>query len=211
THALREDSGGAGQYRGGDGVALGYKCLVPCQVNINFERTKNPPWGLHGGANGQSNYAIIRRADGSPDEKVLKGTQIPLRPGDIVTFYTAGGGGYGDPGKRAREAILSDLAEGLISRETARRDYAFVSSRVPIDGRFRPLITRGSKICAVVWRRRMSTGCFFTVIIGTRTSCVMRATSASSKGRGSRSSNATAALPCCSTIPRRPNGHAPKH
>jgi N-methylhydantoinase B len=127
THALREDSGGAGQYRGGDGVALGYKCLVPCQVNINFERTKNPPWGLHGGANGQANYAIIRRADGSPDERVLKGTQIPLRPGDVVTFYTAGGGGYGDPRKRAREAILSDLAEGLVSKETARRDYGVVS------------------------------------------------------------------------------------
>src|SRR5271169_90570 len=81
THALREDSSGAGQYRGGLGVALGYKCLVPCQVNINFERTKTPPWGLHGGANGQSNYAIISRADGSPDERVLKGTQIPLRAG----------------------------------------------------------------------------------------------------------------------------------
>jgi N-methylhydantoinase B len=125
THALRDDSGGAGQYRGGDGVALGYKCLVPCQVNINFERTKVPPWGLHGGANGQSNYAIIRRADGSPEEKVLKGTQIPLRAGDVVTFYTAGGGGYGDPVNRAREAIVSDLAEGLVSMDVARRDYGF--------------------------------------------------------------------------------------
>jgi N-methylhydantoinase B len=126
-HALRDDSGGAGRYRGGLGVALGYKCLVPCQVNINFERTKVPPWGLYGGANGQSNYAIISRADGSPDEKVLKGTQIPLRAGDVVTFYTAGGGGYGDPKSRAREAIVSDLAEGLVSPEMARRDYGFAS------------------------------------------------------------------------------------
>jgi N-methylhydantoinase B len=126
AHALREDSGGTGQYRGGHGVELGYKCLVPCQVNINFERTKNPPWGLHGGANGASNYAIIRRADGSPDKKVLKGTQIPLQPGDVVIFYTAGGGGYGDPRKRARDAIAFDIAEGLVSLETARRDYGFV-------------------------------------------------------------------------------------
>jgi N-methylhydantoinase B len=127
THALREDSGGAGQYRGGAGVVLGYKCLVRCQVNINFERTKIPPWGLHGGASGHSNYAVISRADGSPDEKVLKGTQIALQPGDVVTFYTAGGGGYGDPRKRAREAILSDLAEGLVSEEAARRDYGVIS------------------------------------------------------------------------------------
>ena len=98
---------------------------VPCQVNINFERTKVPPWGLHGGANGQSNYAIISRADGSPDEKVLKGTQIPLQAGDVVTFFTAGGGGYGDPKERTREAIASDLAEGLVSPDVARRDYGF--------------------------------------------------------------------------------------
>jgi N-methylhydantoinase B len=108
-------------------VALGYRCLVPCQVNINFERTKTPPWGLSGGADGRTNYAIIHRADGSPDEKVLKGTQIPLLPGDVVTFYTAGGGGYGDPAKRSREAIQSDLAEGLVSKEAARRDYGFAS------------------------------------------------------------------------------------
>jgi N-methylhydantoinase B len=127
THALREDSGGAGQYRGGHGVALGYRCLVPCQVNINFERTRTPPWGLSGGANGRTNYAVIRRTDGSPEEKVLKGTQIPLLPGDVVTFYTAGGGGYGDPGKRTREAILSDLSEGLVSKEAASRDYGFAS------------------------------------------------------------------------------------
>ena len=49
NHALRDDSGGAGKFRGGLGVELTYKCLVPCQVNINFERTKMPPWGLAGG------------------------------------------------------------------------------------------------------------------------------------------------------------------
>jgi N-methylhydantoinase B len=81
---------------------------------------------LHGGTEGQSNYAIIRRADGSPEEKVLKGTQIPLRPDDIVTFYTAGGGGYGDPSKRSRGAILFDLAEGFVSKEEADRNYGFI-------------------------------------------------------------------------------------
>jgi N-methylhydantoinase B len=99
---------------------------VPCQVNINFERTKCPPWGLHGGADGASNYALIRRADGSRDQKVLKGTQIPLQPGDVVIFFTAGGGGYGDPGKRAQEAIAFDIAEDLVSPEAARRDYGIV-------------------------------------------------------------------------------------
>ncbi len=120
THALRDDSGGAGRYRGGLGVELTYKCLVPCQVNINFERTKLPPWGLHGGGDGGANYAVIRPADGAPERKILKGTQIPLKAGDSVAFFTAGGGGYGDPAERAKSAIEADLREGFVSAEAAR-------------------------------------------------------------------------------------------
>ena len=129
SHALRNDSGGVGKNRGGLGVELTYRCLRPCQVNINFERTKNPPWGLHGGGNGGSNYAIIRFADGSPEKRVLKGTQIPLKPGDSVAFFTAGGGGYGDPHERTPEALEFDIAEGFISAEAAERDYNHRAAR----------------------------------------------------------------------------------
>ena len=44
-----------------------------------------------------------------------------------MIFYTAGGGGYGDPGKRTREAIEADLAEGFVSKNEARRNYEFVA------------------------------------------------------------------------------------
>ncbi len=124
NHALRDDSGGVGKFRGGLGVELTYKCLVPCQVNINFERTKMPPWGLNGGGNGGTNYAIIRYASGAPEKKVLKGTQIPLQAGDSVAFFTAGGGGYGEAGERAPEAIERDVREGFVSRELAAKLYA---------------------------------------------------------------------------------------
>ena len=127
NHALRDDSGGSGKYRGGLGVELTYRCLRPCQVNINFERTKVPPWGLHGGGNGGSNYAIIRYASGAPEKRVLKGTQIPLQAGDSVAFFTAGGGGYGDPRERSKEAIAVDLREGFVSDEKARELYAFTA------------------------------------------------------------------------------------
>ena len=114
NHRLRDGSGGAGKFRGGLGVELTYKCLVPCQVNINFERTKLPPWGLHGGGSGGANYAIIRHASGAPETRVLKGTQIPLQAGDSVAFFTAGGGGYGDPGARSKAAVENDLREGFV-------------------------------------------------------------------------------------------------
>jgi N-methylhydantoinase B len=119
NHRLRDNSGGAGQFRGGLGVELTYKCLVPCQVNINFERTKLPPWGLNGGGEGGANYAIVRFADGSPEKRVLKGTQIPLQAGDSVAFFTAGGGGFGDPAKRSKAAVENDLREGFVTSAQA--------------------------------------------------------------------------------------------
>ncbi len=123
NHALRDDSGGAGKFRGGLGVELTYRCLAPCQVNINFERTKMPPWGLRGGGEGGTNYAVIRYANGAPERKVLKGTQIPLQVGDRVAFFTAGGGGYGDPGERSPQETARDVKEGFVSRDNAKKLY----------------------------------------------------------------------------------------
>jgi len=120
--ALRRDSGGPGEHRGGLGVEIAYRCLQSTLVNINMERILEPPWGLHGGGSGAVNKAVITRADGSTQE-VAKQTNIPLGAGDLVTFLTAGGGGYGAPSKRDAEAIAADLAEGLISPEGAARDY----------------------------------------------------------------------------------------
>jgi N-methylhydantoinase B len=121
-HAFRKDSGGAGQFRGGLGLEVAYKMLQPCKANINCERTVDPPWGLHGGKPAATNSAIVRRADGS-EQVVLKATEIPLDAGDTVIFLTAGGGGYGDPKKRAQEAIDRDFADDVVSLEKAAENY----------------------------------------------------------------------------------------
>ncbi|MBM3609350.1 MAG: hydantoinase B/oxoprolinase family protein [Alphaproteobacteria bacterium] len=124
-HALSEDSGGAGEHRGGLGVRITYRPLVPCKVTINNERTRNPPWGVHGGGQAAHNIAVIRPAEGA-ERIVFKGTEIPLKPGDKVTFNTAGGGGYGDPRKRPSKAVANDVAQGFISAEKARELYGYV-------------------------------------------------------------------------------------
>ena len=111
-HALREGSGGAGEFRGGLGVRISYRVEVPCKVTINCERTVCPPWGVHGGEPGASNVAIIKPVNG-PERRVLKGTEIPLEPGDVVTFETAGGGGYGNPAQRSAERVSADRRQGL--------------------------------------------------------------------------------------------------
>lgn len=124
-HALRVDSGGAGDHRGGFGVEIRYRCLQPSTVNINMERTLDPPWGVGGGGDGAHNRAVIQRTDGS-EEVVYKATNVPLKAGDTVAFLTAGGGGYGDPLARDRAAVGADLALGLITPEAAARDYAYL-------------------------------------------------------------------------------------
>ena len=115
-HALRVDSGGAGRYRGGLGIAITYRCLQRCKANINLERTVNPPWGLNGGGQGAVNVARITRSNGDTTT-VFKQTEIELEKDDRVTFLTAGGGGYGDPHERDDAAIARDLSEGLMTPE----------------------------------------------------------------------------------------------
>ena len=79
-HALRPDSGGAGEHRGGLGIELSYRCMRACRGNINFDRTVTPPWGLHGGKNGEISMAIIDRADGT-QQKVHKATDVQFHAG----------------------------------------------------------------------------------------------------------------------------------
>ena len=123
-HALREDSGGPGEHRGGLGVRITYRTLVPCKVTINCERTQVPPWGLSGGGDGAHNIAVIH-SQSAPDRTVFKGTEIPLLKGDSVTFLTAGGGGYGDPLKRPRTDISNDVAQGFVSADNASKYYGW--------------------------------------------------------------------------------------
>jgi N-methylhydantoinase B len=119
---LRTDSGGPGKFRGGLGIDTRITCLVPCKINVNLDRTRCPPWGLAEGLPGETNQGLIRRTDGS-EEVIFKGTNIPLAPGDSVTFRTAGGGGYGDPRGRESAHVAADLGEGLIGEAAARRIY----------------------------------------------------------------------------------------
>jgi N-methylhydantoinase B len=116
THALRSDSGGAGKYRGGLGVELTYRLLQSCKANINLDRTRDPPWGLHGGRPGAVNECYIQRADGSRTA-VQKATEIAIAADDRVTFLTAGGGGYGDPRERDPAAAARDIEAGFVASE----------------------------------------------------------------------------------------------
>jgi N-methylhydantoinase B len=47
-------------------------------------------------------------------------------PGDVITFYNPGGGGYGDPRERDPELVRRDVIYGYVSPENAKEYYGVV-------------------------------------------------------------------------------------
>jgi N-methylhydantoinase B len=130
-YGFREDSAGAGRWRGGFGIEREY--VIDCAeawLNLWFERSKTPAWGLFGGGTGEPPDVVVN--PGRADERhLLKASMVPLRRGDVVRCQTGGGGGFGDPLERDPELVRADVDAGLLSPARAQRDYA-QESRLPV-------------------------------------------------------------------------------
>src|SRR5262249_26344256 len=120
---LWTDSGGAGQFRGGLGLAKVFEATTTdVMVSHRGERFASVPWGLHGGAPGRSALAFILRRDGTREALPSK-KMIVLHPGDQLWEYIAGGAGHGDPLDREADVVLADVLDGKVSRASAREVY----------------------------------------------------------------------------------------
>jgi N-methylhydantoinase B len=119
--SLLADSGGAGAYRGGLGqrIDLRNDSAHPMTVSCLAGRTEYPPIGVLGGKPGRVREIRIN------DRPVHPKGRYTLAPGDRITTFEAGGGGYGDPLKRDRASIARDIAAGYVTREAAVRDYGW--------------------------------------------------------------------------------------
>ena len=93
---IREGSGGAGRYRGGDGVRRHLRFLEPMEVMILANRRRIPPYGCAGGSPGAPGRSWLERACG---ETVPLGScdRVQAQAEDLVIIETPGGGGYGFP------------------------------------------------------------------------------------------------------------------
>jgi 5-oxoprolinase (ATP-hydrolysing) len=94
--ALRRGSGGAGRWRGGDGLVRWYEFLAPVSVSLLSERRAVGPWGLAGGGSGAPGHNLVERCDGSVEPLSGRAT-LHLAAGDRLRIETPGGGGYGPP------------------------------------------------------------------------------------------------------------------
>jgi N-methylhydantoinase B len=120
---LRPDSGGPGQWRGGLGqvVEVSTANSAPFAVFAMWDRVQNPARGREGGQPGRTFKAGL-----SNGETInAKGKQF-IAPGSRLRVELPGGGGFGDPLLRDIEQVAFDVAEGLVSRESAQNEYGVI-------------------------------------------------------------------------------------
>ena len=124
-YAFRDDSGGAGEHRGGLGLVRTYELLAGDAIlQLRADRTEHPPYGLFGGRPGAPSRNLLT-TDG--ETRALPGkVTLEMRGGMTLRHEQAGGGGYGDPLRRPFAAILRDIADGKLTRQRAAADYALV-------------------------------------------------------------------------------------
>jgi N-methylhydantoinase B len=122
-YELREDSGGAGRWRGGLGTEVEVEALATINYMTRSDRVVNPPWGLAGGKHAKGNRIAIRRKNDEltvfPNGKV----DTRLAKGDAYVMSSGGGGGFGSPHERPLEALKRDVRQGYVSLESAWKDY----------------------------------------------------------------------------------------
>ena len=121
-YELVEDSEGPGRHRGGLGLRRDY--LFPdheASFTILADRERWGPHGLFGGLPGEKAQYVL-----NPESEALElGSKvtIQLAEGDVVSYRTCGGGGYGPPEERDPDDVLRDVRDGRISPERARKFY----------------------------------------------------------------------------------------
>jgi N-methylhydantoinase B len=127
NYTLREDSGGAGEYRGGLGCENTVQARADLMLNAQVERMHCKPWGLNGGLEAAGN-AVVLRANGEwkedyPNAKLLTAR---ISEGDAFAVRSGGGGGFGHPYQRPAETVADDVRQGYVSVESAERDYGVI-------------------------------------------------------------------------------------
>jgi N-methylhydantoinase B len=139
--ALREDSGGAGRFRGGCGTQYRFRALSEFVISVLGDRQDHLPFGIAGGE--AAAPSIVRLGISGQEVRPPMRSKLEkqkLNPGDWIFAASPGGGGFGSPKERALDAVQEDLDLGYISRETAEKTYRAVVREEEIAGRTRLVV-----------------------------------------------------------------------
>lgn len=101
AYRIRRGSGGAGTYRGGDGLVREFVFEAPTEVTLLTDRRSHSPYGLLGGEPGQPGENLLIHEG---VERVLPGkTHFTVAPGDHLRISSPGAGGWGKPQQRSTQ------------------------------------------------------------------------------------------------------------
>ncbi len=133
-YALRPDSGGAGEHRGGLSNVKQMLCTGDMLVSQMTNKHKIGAWGLKGGGEGKVGATLYKKSGMEEWETAVdafgkvspsKYSNVPMTPGDRVRVMAPGGGGFGAPSKRPAESVGEDVSEGFISAKEAEDKYGY--------------------------------------------------------------------------------------
>ena len=126
---LRQDSGGAGRWRGGLGICREVRFLATGEMLSMKKKTKTKPWALRGGHEPETNAMIVWPDTDRAHRARME--RFTMQPGDRFRNLSGGGGGWGDPLDRPIPLIREDVLDGYVSPEQAEKVYGV---RVEADG-----------------------------------------------------------------------------
>nr|WP_314841484.1 hydantoinase B/oxoprolinase family protein [uncultured Microbacterium sp.] len=129
-HSLIPEFAGHGRQRGGQGVRRDFQVLGEgIYTEAAIQNSLSPlALGAAGGEAGHPSVVVLN--PDTPQEQMYNEQGValgPLTPGDVVSWRTGGGGGYGRPSERRPDAIAQDIREGRISQIEAREVYGYQS------------------------------------------------------------------------------------
>lgn len=127
---LRENSGGAGRFRGGLGITTEIENLVDGTWSFTLPpRDGCPPWGLFGGRAAVTGAIELRAASGAAYVAIGSGRQM-VRGGARARIMSGGGGGWGNPADRPFDEVDADLLDGFVTSDEVEEAYAVVVDRL---------------------------------------------------------------------------------
>lgn len=121
---LVEDSGGAGEFRGGMGLRRVVRPVDHiCSFNGVGERFRHQPWGVHGGLPGRTGRFLLREDYGDTTRLDDKPGGVKVKQGQAIIVETPGAGGYGSPRQRSSDRIEADRESGKFSEQYIEQHY----------------------------------------------------------------------------------------
>ena len=127
-HEYVADATGAGRWRGAPGLETVIRYASPCTTNAMLAGIRNTARGFCGAADGAANRLFLTPAGNAEQEVTEVAYDFSMPDGGAIRFIRGGGGGWGPAHDRPASDVLSDVLNGYISDETARRDYGVVIS-----------------------------------------------------------------------------------